>query len=119
LFPEILADESVDFGIIRSLREEGYTIVSIVECSPGIGDRQVLEVARKRNLLLVTEDSDFGGLIFSFKEKALGVIFLRYHFSERDLIARRPSNLIKRSGPELIDTFTVVTPTKIRSREHF
>jgi hypothetical protein len=34
----IVADESVDFGIISNLRKIGYNIISIAETSPGIPD---------------------------------------------------------------------------------
>jgi len=118
LFPEILADESVDFGIIRTLRERGVTIVSIAECSPGIGDRKVLEIARQRRLLLLTEDSDFGELIFAFKEPAVGVMFLRYHFTQRNKIAECILGILNKSGNQLLGAFTVITPEKIRLRFH-
>ena len=39
---EIVADESVDFGIIHNLRKGGFSVLAIAEENPGIPDSQVL-----------------------------------------------------------------------------
>jgi hypothetical protein len=41
----IVADESVDFGIIIRLRQMGISVVSISEDSSGIKDTEVLQIA--------------------------------------------------------------------------
>lgn len=56
---KIVADESVDFGIIIKLRSFGIEVNSIAESTPGIKDTEVLETALNQGLLLVTEDKDF------------------------------------------------------------
>jgi hypothetical protein len=43
----ILADESVDFNIVRRLREADYEIEAIIETTPGIIDEEVLQAANK------------------------------------------------------------------------
>jgi predicted nuclease of predicted toxin-antitoxin system len=52
----IVADESVDSGIIRNLRQKGITVLSISEESSGINDEEVLNIAVKNQCLLITED---------------------------------------------------------------
>ncbi len=44
----------------------------------GISDKEVLNLAREFNAILITEDSDFGEWVFAHREKITGVIFLRY-----------------------------------------
>ena len=41
----LLADESIDFGIIEALRIHGYEIEAIIEIDPSIDDNEVLEIA--------------------------------------------------------------------------
>ena len=44
-FPLIIADESVDARIIRSLGDQGFSIYSIIHESPGITDSEVIKIA--------------------------------------------------------------------------
>lgn len=41
----ILADESVDFAIIKLLRDNGFSVLAIVEEHQGWSDSEVLELA--------------------------------------------------------------------------
>lgn len=44
---KILADESVDNGIVVRLRKDGHEVGYVAEMSPGIMDEEVLVLARK------------------------------------------------------------------------
>jgi|GEM_PF-4902519 hypothetical protein len=41
----IVADESVDFGIVLTLRNEGFEVFSIMETDPSSSDTDVLAIA--------------------------------------------------------------------------
>ncbi|NBC82501.1 MAG: hypothetical protein GVY19_03875 [Bacteroidetes bacterium] len=64
---QIVADESVDFGIIAGFRSKGFDVYSITENHSGINDPDVLEIANNYNCLLVTEDKDFGELTYRLR----------------------------------------------------
>jgi predicted nuclease of predicted toxin-antitoxin system len=49
--------------------------------------RAVVNLSVSENRILLTEDKDFGWLIYAHGHKAIGVIFLRYPVSERHRIA--------------------------------
>lgn len=51
----IVADESVDFGIVRILRQKGYHVISISKSFSGIEDDEVLEMAFQNKALLITD----------------------------------------------------------------
>lgn len=57
---KIVADECVDFGIVRELRQNGVEVFSICEETGSIKDNDVLNIANEQNTLLLTEDKDFG-----------------------------------------------------------
>ncbi len=82
MYHNILADECVDFRIIKKLRESDYKVVSIMEDYLSLSDDKILDLATKMNALLITEDSDFGEWIFSHHKKSIDIIFLRYKPSE-------------------------------------
>jgi Domain of unknown function (DUF5615) len=60
----LLADESVDRPIVERLRQDGHDVTYVAELSPSISDEQVLQEANTRNALLLTEDKDFGELVY-------------------------------------------------------
>ncbi len=80
-------------------------------------DRQVLEVSREFNALLMTEDNDFGEWIFAHKEKTTGVVFLRYEAKDIYEIINTVINLLDKYNDSLSGKFTVVTVNKIRIRD--
>jgi predicted nuclease of predicted toxin-antitoxin system len=54
-----------DFSVVVDLRLAGYDVVSITERMPGADDETVIEFARSERRLLITEDKDFGQLVFA------------------------------------------------------
>jgi predicted nuclease of predicted toxin-antitoxin system len=111
----ILADENVHTGIVRALRSEGFLVLSIREESSGIADAQVLERAQALNAILLTEDSDFGELIFSHRIHALGVVYLRYSWRELEAIINALVHVLKTH--DLDGSYITISPTKIRERK--
>lgn len=72
-----VADESIDAPIVHKLREDSYEIFSIAEQSHGISDEQVLAIAHEKGALLITQDKDFGELVYRLGKAHEGVILLR------------------------------------------
>jgi predicted nuclease of predicted toxin-antitoxin system len=79
MLPEmkILADESVDFGIILGLRQKGFEVISVLESYSGYSDTEVLKIGIESKCLLITEDKDFGELTYRMKLKHLGILLIR------------------------------------------
>ena len=59
-----LADESCDFRVVQALREAGHDVRAVVEENPGATDHQVIEQSAAEERLLLTEDRDFGQLVY-------------------------------------------------------
>ncbi len=60
----IIIDESTDARITEAWRKEGYEIFSIQETMPGIDDIDIIELAVKSEGYIITEDKDFGEIVF-------------------------------------------------------
>ena len=60
-----MADESCAKPVVLALREAGHDVVSIGEVAPGATDQQVLERALNERRVLITEDRDFGELVYA------------------------------------------------------
>ena len=109
-----LADESCDFAIVHALRASGYDVLAISEITPRAEDPEVIRLAVREKRILLTEDKDFGRLVYSHGQKTLGVIFLRFPTSVRKQIAKDVVKLVKRQGERLIGGFITVQPGRIR-----
>ena len=73
----IVADENIDFRLIRRLRENDFDVFSINESDFGILDINVLSIANERQSFLITEDKDFGDLAIRDREPHHGILLIR------------------------------------------
>ncbi len=112
----ILADENIDFRIVKALRESGIDTYSVNEKHSGITDEEVIELAQELKRIILTEDKDFGEWVFAHDVKDIGVVFLRYHYSEYKIITEILIKLLNDKKEELFSKFTTVTSKKIRIR---
>jgi predicted nuclease of predicted toxin-antitoxin system len=74
----IIADENVERYWIELLRTSGHTVYSIQENHAGTADSEIINIVRERKGILLTEDKDFGELVFAYSIKDISVCFLRY-----------------------------------------
>ena len=61
---QFLANENFPFPSLEILRENGVEVKSIAEECPGISDTEVMRIAQKKNLAILTFDKDYGELIY-------------------------------------------------------
>jgi predicted nuclease of predicted toxin-antitoxin system len=111
---QFLADESCDSILVKILQEAGQEVLNVAEITPRAEDSEIIRLANGSKRIRLTEDKDFGQLVFAHGEKKLGVIFLRFPFSARNKIARDVSSLIDQQGEKLFGCFIAIQPGRIR-----
>lgn len=111
----IIADENIEHLLIEKLKQH-FQVISIYESHRGASDNDIAEIATKENAIIITEDKDFGDLVFIHNQAHLSVILLRYTFIERNEIHEVLINILKQKSFELMGKFTTVTIKKIRTR---
>jgi predicted nuclease of predicted toxin-antitoxin system len=111
-----LADESCDFSVVRALRAADHDVVAIVEVSPREEDPAVMDRALNENRILVTEDKDFGQLVYASLQPTGGVIFIRFPARARRSLPAAVVELVRRRGESLLGNFTVIQPGRARFR---
>ena len=109
-----LADESCDFTVVRALQADGHDVLAVAEITPRAEDIDVMKRALGENRILLTEDKDFGQLVYAQGHNTIGVIFLRFPTSARKQIAKDVLKLVKQQGQKLIGSFVVIQPGRIR-----
>ncbi len=113
----IFADENIGTTVVRSLLEEGHTVSWVVEGVRGSKDPRVLMDAMEANSLLITNDKDFGELVFSHHLPSAGVLFLRLHNLSYPIRAKHVCAIVRTEGDALLGHFSVLTPGGLRSRD--
>lgn len=111
-----LADESVDYQIVERLRLEGHEVLYVAEMEPSIPDDLVMQRANEHFALLLTEDKDFGELVYRQGLIHRGVILARLAGLSSQTKALVVSTAIAERGNEMPNAFSVISPGMIRIR---
>lgn len=72
-----IVDECTGPIVAKWLSLKGFDAYSVAEVSPGITDEEVLNKAVLEERILITNDKDFGELIYKNHLPHKGIIFLR------------------------------------------
>jgi predicted nuclease of predicted toxin-antitoxin system len=112
----LLADENVDAAIVDWLRGERHDVLWAAEALAGQSDTAVLGRAREENRILLTNDLDFGELVFRQRLVPSGVVLFRYRAaleSDRLAVFRAHWSAIEAG---VLGHYTVLRDRKIRRR---
>ena len=112
---KFLADENIAHLVIERLRQDGHSVISISEVARGSEDVDVLEMARHEQAILLTDDKDFGELVFRQRRATAGVL-LRLEGMPQSDRASLIASIVAKYGDQLKDAFTVVAPKDVRIR---
>ena len=96
-----LADECCDFAAVRSLREAGHDVLAVNEFQCRSVDKEVIALALAENRILLTEDKDFGWLVFAARIDSPGMILLRFPASSRGSLADAVGKLVSEHAGQL------------------
>lgn len=88
----IIADENLHQLFIDQLITAGFDVFSIRDKLGGIPDYEVASFARYKKGLLITEDKDFGELVYAHNLRGVSIVFLRYDKTDLERVG---SNLLK------------------------
>jgi len=99
------------------LREKGFTVKSIGEDFPGIGDPEVMQLALDLHLIILTFDRDYGELIFRYaNDNPPAVVFFREKGNNPEFAASSLISLFESSDITLSGAFTVIEANNVRQR---
>ncbi len=113
----LIADESVDSGIVKGLRQKGIVVFSIAEECWGIKDSEVLKIACEKQSLLITEDKDFGELAFRLKFQHKGILLIRLSELPRTERLIMAVETISQNLNIMENNFSVLTKTGLRVKK--
>ena len=103
--------------MVRALRAVDYDVKAVRDVMPGAPDEEVAELAVQESRILLTEDKDFGQIVFASSNVSPGVIFIRFPGNARQTMAQTVIQLVQKSAEKLEGRFVVVQPGRIRISE--
>lgn len=109
-----LVDECTGSKVANWLRDENHEVFSVFDEARGISDEEVLTKASNENWILITNDKDFGEMIFRERRVHHGVVFFRLDDERAANKIKVLEQLLENYADKLPEKFVTVTETKVR-----
>jgi len=112
----ILADENIPRAIVVWLRDRRHDVLYAAEPRVQTPDADLLAEAEAQGYVVLTEDKDFGELVFRDRRNSHGVVLLRLEVLPALRRLARLQAIWELVEANLPGKFIVVTQTKVRVR---
>lgn len=109
-----LVDECTGPAVAQWLRRQNHDVISVFDEIRGADDREVIQKAFEQNCILITNDKDFGELVFREKKPHKGVILLRLEDERATNKISVLKHLLEKYEKSIPGCFIVVTETSVR-----
>lgn len=112
-----LIDENIGQSVVRYLSEKGHDV--IVAATGELSSHEdifLLNYAFQENRIVITNDKDFGFLVYRQKLPSRGIILFRFIQESPFLKIAALETVLSMKLKKIIDHFIVVSEGKIRSR---
>ena len=110
-----LVDESTGKKVCDLLKEEGHDSIYVGDTMPGSSDEDVLTFSENEGRILVTDDKDFGELVFRMSRPTSGVILFRITTKNTQKRFRILLHALKNENLE--GNFTTIKEDRIKVRK--
>lgn len=111
-----IVDESAGTAVVDYLRTMGHDVLAVGETMPQATDHDILARAAHEERILITNDKDFGDLVFRSKEAHAGVLLLRLRDESSSARVRVVQAVMERHAEQLPGHFSVATERSLRIR---
>lgn len=109
-----LVDECTGPAVAVWLRKQSHEVFSVYDKRRGMSDHDILNKAYSENWILITNDKDFGEMIYRERRSHHGVVFLRLQDERAASKIEALQKLLEGYAHQLGDRFIVVTESYIR-----
>lgn len=114
---KFLADECCDGDLVAALRPDGHDMMYVPETMSGSADEDILFQAYQEERILITEDKDFGELVYRLKLPARGIVLIRISSDDNVQKLKLIREAYKKYGDNLKGLFVILETSKIRARK--
>ena len=115
---KFLLDANVEYRLATYLLSFGHNVKTIARDYPSaLADQEVLSIAVKEKRVLLTNDRDYGELIFRQHLSHYGIIYFRLKNSKDIAIKLHLLEKVLQAHRDDLHDFLVVTPNGVRIRK--
>jgi len=100
--------------LVDYLAKQGYDIKWVPDYNGEMPDEELLQLANEENRILITNDKDFGDLIFLQKKLSVGTILFRVKGKKSQEKIKLMKKLLMGYRDRLLNHYIVITKVKIR-----
>lgn len=111
---KFIADVNVEKPIIDYLLGEGYDVKWVPDYNCEILDEDLLKRATVERRILITNDKDFGELVFLQKRLSTGIILIRVKGQVVENKVKLIKRLLQNYSDKLFNHFVIITEKKLR-----
>lgn len=112
---KFLCDENIDKSLVKFLRDKEFDIIYIREIQRGMKDVDIIQKAYNEKRILITNDKDFGELVYKLGYKTSGLVLLR--LDEENDYSDYIYEILDEYKEKIENNFVVINPNKIRIRK--
>jgi predicted nuclease of predicted toxin-antitoxin system len=109
-----LVDECSGPGLAEWLRSEGHDVASVFEIARGAPDEEVVRMASEEKRTIVTNDKDFGEMVFRKGHSHYGIVLLRLDDERTQIKIEVMRQLLSSYADRIGNNFIVVTEDQVR-----
>lgn len=113
---KLLFDENFELSVVGHFRQLGYDCRYIAEGKIGLQDKAVLATALREKRILITNDLDFGQLVFRHGLSHAGIILFRLPDQSAATKIKVLRELFETYAEALDQAYTVIDQGGIRIR---
>lgn len=111
---KFLADVNIEKPIVDELRKMGYDIEWVAEVNRYMDDMSIFKMAQKENRVLLTNDKDFGEIVFRQKLITTGIVLFRIKGQDVKGKEKLLKRLLSAHSDKIARHFVVVAMDKFR-----
>jgi predicted nuclease of predicted toxin-antitoxin system len=111
---KFLADVNVEKPLVDYLSKQGYDIKWVPDYNCEMSDEDLLQLANEEKRIFITNDKDFGQLVFLQKKLNVGTILFRIKGQKSQEKVRLLKKLLMGYRDKLLNHYVVITRLKIR-----
>lgn len=114
---KFLLDESAEVQIAQFLESLGHDVKVVHKDYPiGIDDTQILSMAHSEQRIVITNDRDFGELVFKRKHPHSRVIYFRFPLDSGAVEKINALKILLSTHTNDLNKFLTINPRSIRVR---
>ncbi len=113
---KFLANENVEAPVVEALRTAGHDVACVGQVAPGAEDEEVLRLANTESRFVLTNDKDFGELVYREGKVSRGIVLMRLEAEDGLDKAAHVTRILAAIEQRLPGHFAVLREGRVRLR---